>query len=67
MPPGRPGPEGYSPRASEDSRTAATGVAAAAGVCERALGRGVTGSAMSDSMILPQVHLRKPCYDFSSF
>lgn len=31
-------------------------------------GRGfslVTGVGSIDSMILPQVHLRKPCYDFS--
>ncbi len=26
---------------------------------------GVTGVDSIDSMILPQVHLRKPCYDFS--
>ena len=25
----------------------------------------VTGVGLIDSMILPQVHLRKPCYDFS--
>ena len=25
----------------------------------------VTGVDSIDSMILPQVHLRKPCYDFS--
>lgn len=49
----------WAPRLSAGARGLAPLGVEARGVCE------VTGVDSIDSMILPQVHLRKPCYDFS--